>query len=92
MSPAEVLDRAKLSDRALVCEIARKHGMETAAIRGFSQLPKVLAARREAAIVLRERGLSFPRIGFLIARHHASVINLIRGRAPIGKPGVRRGA
>ena len=45
-------------------------------IKGRQQAAEVVAARRQAAKMLRDAGLSFPEIGAILNRDHSTVCNL----------------
>lgn len=70
--------------RDIIAEVARRHGITVDAMTGPKRYPDYVAARWEAmSIIRKELGYSFPRIGALFNRDHASVIYALRGGRPI---------
>ena len=62
---------------AIIAAVASASGVEPADIRGRSRAPRVCAARKLAAyLIRRDRGMSYPAIGNLLGRSHATVIYL----------------
>lgn len=62
--------------------VAEKHGCTMPDIRGSERRRSIVAARREAAAILRGRGLSYSDIGKALGgKHHTSVICLLDGRS-----------
>ena len=58
--------------------IAADHAVSVEAMRARSNEAHMVAARRDFAKQARERGYSLPMIGNAIARHHSSVMNLLK--------------
>ncbi len=68
-------------DSILRC-VAQKHGCSLPELRGERRLPHIVSARREAAHILRGRGLSYPAIGKALGgKHHSTVIHLLDGHS-----------
>jgi chromosomal replication initiation ATPase DnaA len=66
----------------IIAEVARLHDTTPAAIRGACRVPRVVEARRDAALRLRNRGLTLQVVGLALgARHHTTVMNLLREAA-----------
>lgn len=55
-----------------------KHEVTPAHIKGKWRVLDVVRARHEAMYQLRRLGLSYPRIGQLLGRHHTSVMHGVR--------------
>jgi chromosomal replication initiation ATPase DnaA len=64
--------------------VAAKHGLSIADLRGRSQRHHIARARREAAMGLRQKGLSLRAIGRILARDHTSIDALIRRTVTFG--------
>lgn len=62
----------------IIAEVARLHDTTPVAIRGACRVAQVVEARRDAAVRLRNRGLSLRTIGLALgARHHTTVLHLL---------------
>jgi chromosomal replication initiation ATPase DnaA len=57
-----------------------------ATLLGPSRTRATVEARREAARILRDRGLSLPHIGRILKRDHATVMNLLSPRCRKVRP------
>lgn len=65
--------------RAIVNEVARKHGIEPKVIVGLSRSKPVIAARHEAIYrIVTELGMSFPAIGAHFKRDHTTIMHSYR--------------
>lgn len=71
---------------AVLLRAAAEEGILLTDLVGTSHRRECVAARRRAAIELREMGYSFPRIGRLLNRHHTSIFSLIGGAQAAPKP------
>jgi hypothetical protein len=67
------------SDPRRVCVEAasRLAGVDTAEVLSPSRAPRVVAARRHAARLLRLQGLSLPEVGRALGRDHTSIMRLL---------------
>ena len=79
--------RAAVNPRHVVAEIAERHGLTPAQVRGAWRYPDLMAARREIALRLRAEGFSYPAIGRALARTHATIITMLGN---VGHPQSRR--
>lgn len=78
--PADFYDDTenRINPRHVVAEIGRKYNLKPEQIRGSWQYPDLMAARREIAARLREEGFSYPKIGNALARHHTTIIGMLK--------------
>lgn len=68
--------------RAVIKEVADKHGFTPACLRNDCQIADLTIARQEAFHRLRyERNLSLSQIGRLFNRHHTTVLNGLKTHA-----------
>jgi chromosomal replication initiation ATPase DnaA len=79
--------RATVNPRHVVAEIAERHGLTPAQVRGEWRYPDLMAARREIALRLRAEGFSYPAIGRALSRTHATIITMLGN---VGHPQSRR--
>ena len=63
---------------ALIEMIAREHGVTMAELMGVSRRQKYCIARREIWRVLRDQGISLPRIGRMFNRDHTTILHGLR--------------
>jgi len=63
----------------LIQTVADIYSFDVTEILGRSRKPMFVEARAVIAIVLRAKGLSYPRIGYHLRRDHSTVINLCEG-------------
>lgn len=70
-------DPASVNPRHVVAEVAERHGLTSAQVRGEWRYPDLMAARREIALRLRAEGFSYPAIGRALARTHATIITML---------------
>lgn len=68
-----------LSGQQIIARVAALHDLPVDDITGPNRSHKATTARRQAMQELRDRGLSFPRIGKLLNRHHATVLRILQG-------------
>ena len=59
--------------------VCQKFRLSRDEILGRGRTAYVVEARREAAQRLRETGLTLQAIGRILNRHHATIINLLKG-------------
>jgi len=67
----------RLHEERIYVEIARcasNHGVPLQTLWGRSRPPRVVRARHEAFLFLKDSGWSFPEIGALFDRDHTSVL------------------
>lgn len=64
--------------RAIILEVAARHGVDPDDLHGPSRLRRICRARWEAMRLLRARGLSSPMIGRMFNRDHTSVLYALR--------------
>ena len=87
--PAEPLVRVPMigRDKRIMREVAQAHRVTLDEMIGPRRLRTFVMARREAMRRIRfELGFSYPRIGQLFNRDHASVIYACRGGRPTNPP------
>lgn len=65
--------------------ICAAHHVSLAQVLGPHTYPAYVAARRDIALMLRGRGCSYPLIGRLLHRDHATIQNLVKGKVQGGK-------
>ncbi len=74
------------SVKAILCEVASRHGVTIAAITGRSLRREVVAARHEAIALAHAArpDLSLPALGRLFRRDHTTILSALRktGRTP----------
>lgn len=68
-----------LSSAQIIARVAALHDLAIDDITGPARSGPICTARRQAARELRDRGLSFPRIGKALNRHHATVLRILQG-------------
>lgn len=68
-----------LSGPQIIARVAALHDLPVDDITGTNRSQRAMIARRQAMRELRDRGLSFPRIGKLLNRHHATVLRILQG-------------
>lgn len=68
-----------LSANQILARVAALHDLAVDDITGANRSSLATKARRQAMSELRDRGLSFPRIGEILNRHHATVIRILQG-------------
>ena len=71
----ELRERGLLDDAQAIC---RPLALRVDELRTKSTAKVYVMARRQMARLLRERGWSFPMIGHLLQRDHATVMSLVR--------------
>jgi hypothetical protein len=71
-----------------IAEVAKRRGLTPKRMLCRCRLPHLVDARREAAALLRARGLSWKQIGRLLQRSHVSVINLLHPKVQGKRKGV----
>jgi len=64
--------------RAIILDVAERHGIDPSDLHGPSRLPHLCRARWEAMQRLRDRGLSLPMIGRMLNRDHKTVLHGLR--------------
>lgn len=65
----------------LTREIGARYGVTIGQVKSPSRVKTIVAARREVAIRLRERGWSYPEIGhYLGGRDHTTIMGLVKTR------------
>jgi chromosomal replication initiation ATPase DnaA len=72
--PADSERRARA---ALIRRAAEEYGVRVALITSRDRAAQVHAARSVVAYVLRQRGMSYPRIGTLLDRDHSTVMSMV---------------
>lgn len=68
-----------LSGQQIIARVAALHDLAVDDLTGANRSLPATTARRQAMRELRDRGLSFPRIGKLLNRHHATVLRILQG-------------
>jgi len=59
---------------------------------GPSHAPHIVQVRARAVLELRERGLSLPRIGLMLNRHHTSILSMLaKSRARMAQEAAQEG-
>jgi chromosomal replication initiator protein len=71
-----------------ISAVAEYFDLSRADLTGTNRGAIYVDARAVVAVVMRERGLSFPQIGKFLNRHHTSIINLIAkfGKRAVANP------
>lgn len=64
--------------RAIILEVAQRHGIDPADLHSPNRSAPLCRARWEAMRLLRDRGLSLPRIGRMLNRDHKTVMHGLR--------------
>lgn len=65
--------------RDALAEAAERHGVRRPEIRGRSRVARIVKARDEAALLMHQRGLSYPQIGARLGgRDHSTIIAAVR--------------
>lgn len=59
-------------------KILNKYGFTMHDIRSSRRNSKLVECKREIALYLRNKGLSYPKIGLLMNKDHTSVMNLLK--------------
>lgn len=77
-SYAEVIEATRGCVAAIVQQVARETGVSAEAIRGTSRKREVAHARQRVMFLLRQRGWSYPRIGWQLNRDHTTVQHGVR--------------
>ena len=72
--PADADRRARA---ALIRRAAEEYGVRPSLITSRDRAASVHAARSVVAYVLRQQGMSFPRIGNLLDRDHSTVMSMV---------------
>ena len=69
--------RRRMAD--ITAEVAARHGLTAADIRGPARTKCIVAARHEAMAACRAEGIwSYPRIGMFFNRDHTTVLYAVR--------------
>lgn len=64
--------------RAIILEVAERHGVDATDLHGPSRLPHLCRARWDAMHRLRDRGLTLARIGRMLNRDPKTVFHGLR--------------
>lgn len=73
-TPDDKEHRARL---ALIRRAAEEYGIRPSVVTSRSRTAAVHSARSVVAYVLRQQGMSYPRIGSLLGRDHSTVMNMV---------------
>lgn len=66
----------------IILDICEKHGVSLVRFMGPQREQNIVKARIECSKTLRDHGLSFPRIGELMNRHHSTIIHHLKPKKP----------
>ena len=62
----------------ILVDVAQEHGVDTHWLKYGGQTRVLVGMRREVAQKARALGYSLPAIGWLLGRHHTTIMNLLR--------------
>jgi chromosomal replication initiation ATPase DnaA len=62
----------------MINDILNKYGFTMHDIRSRRRNSKLIECKREIALYLRNKGLSYPKIGLIMGKDHTSVMNLLK--------------
>lgn len=64
--------------REFIARRAAEHGIKLDQLLSGDRHIDIVMARRDIASELRGRGMTYPRIGELLNKHHSSIIHMVR--------------
>lgn len=67
-----------MTGRQVLRHVADAHGIPMPALLGDRRFPRLVDARQDAALRLKEMGWTLTQIGDLMNRDHTSILNLLR--------------
>lgn len=73
--------RLKLAVAEIATAAAQEAGVALAAILGQTRRQSVARARQRVMFEARQRGLSYPEIGYALGRDHSTIIHGVRAEA-----------
>lgn len=59
-------------------DIQDKHGFTFAEVQSRQRDARLIACKKEIAQMLREQGYSYPKIGYLLNKHHTTIMHYFK--------------